>query len=113
MTECRTCKLISLLLGKKLILPLLGKHYPMCRLGEVQKDMKGLNLRIVGGLVNRGWTTNDVDVIGERSDVPKLASRLAADHILEPVHFCGDGIHHSHLQCAYYGIKMTLTGKGY
>lgn len=113
MTECRTCKTISLLLGKKLILPLIGKHYPLCRLGDVQKDLRGLGLQVVGGLVNRGWTTNDVDVVGNRADVPELASRLAHDHIAEPVHFCGDGVRHSHLKCAYYGVKMVLTGKGY
>ena len=95
------------------MMPLLGHHYPLCRLAEVRKDMAGLHLRIVGGLARRGWTTNDVDVVGDRIDIPTLSSRLRADNIPEPIHYCGDGIHHSHLKCAYYGVKMALTGKGY
>ena len=111
--ECRTCKTISKFFGKKYMMPLLGHHYPLCRLADVQKDMKGLDLELVGGLPKRGWTTNDVDVVGNRSDAPELEQRLRADNIQEPLHWCGDGIHHSHVRCAYFGIKMALTGKGY
>lgn len=114
MKPCKVCKLIGLLLGKKFIMPLLGHHYPLCYYAQVKRDLKGLNLQVVGGLVTRGWTTNDVDVIGDRADAPTLNSRLHQDGIPEPVHYCGRiGEKHSHLKCAYFGIKMALTGKGY
>jgi len=114
MTDCRICRVISLGLGKKFIMPLLGHHYPLCRLSDVKKNFRGLDLRVVGGLVNRGWTKNDIDVIGNRADIPALSSRLERDGIREPIHYCG-GTHEklSHLRCAFYGIKMALTGKGY
>ena len=95
------------------MMPLLGHHYALCRLADVKKDMQGLDLRLVGSLPRRGWTRNDVDVVGNRADAAVLDARLRDDKILEPVHYCGDGIHHSHLRCAYFGIKMALTGKGY
>ena len=113
MTDCRTCKIISTMLGKKFMMPLLGHHYPLCRLAQVRKDTRGLDLQVVGGLAERGWTTNDVDVVGNRAYVPKLDARLRADHIKAPIHYCGDGLKHSHLKCAYFGVKMALTGKGY
>ena len=79
-----------------------------------KKDVEGLRLRVVGGLVSRGYTTNDIDVVGEREDIPALVSRLHADGIQEPIHYCGsEHEKHSHLRCAFYGIKMALTGKGY
>ncbi len=101
-------------MGKKLLLPLIGRHYAVCRYADVKKNMHGLDLQVVGGLVNRGSTTNDVDVIGSRADIPILAHRLQSDGIEEPIHYCGGKDEkHSHLKCAYYGIKMVLTGKGY
>src|SRR4051812_47825341 len=113
MTDCRVCKAISMMLGKKFMMPLLGHHYALCRIADVRKDMRGLDLQLVGGLPRRGWTTNDVDVVGNRADAPTLEARLRHDHIAEPVHYCGDGVRHSHLKCAYFGVKMALTGKGY
>ncbi len=113
MTECVACKTISRLLGKSYMMPLLGHHYPVCRLADVQQEVQGLKIQIVGGLIQRGWTTNDIDVVGERKDIPKFSERLRTDGISQPVHYCGDGIHHSHLKCAYHGVKMALAGKGY
>ncbi len=113
-TDCKTCRFISHALGKKFMMPLLAHHYPLCRFGDVKKELRGLDLRIVGGLATRGWTKNDVDVVGERADIPTFESRLRKDGIPEPIHFCGsDDEPHSHLRCALYGIKMALTGKGY
>src|SRR5690348_9203195 len=111
MTECKICKIISLALGKKFMMPLLGHHYPMCRLADIKKDFHDLDLHVVGGLANRGYTTNDIDVIGDRADIPALVSRLEKDGIQEPIHYCGsEHGKHSHLRCAYFGIKMALTG---
>ena len=114
MQGCKTCKVISHLLGKKYMMPLLGHHYALCHFADVKKDLRGLDLDVVGGLAERGWTTNDVDVIGNRRDIPTLSSRLRTDGIREPVHYCGskEG-RHSHLLCAFHGVKMALTGRGY
>jgi len=32
------------------MMPLLGHHYPLCRLADIQKDARGLKIHIVGGL---------------------------------------------------------------
>jgi hypothetical protein len=114
MKECKQCKMLATLLGKRFVMPLLGHHYPLCRIRDVNKAVTGLHLQVVGGLTARGWTTNDIDVIGDRGDIGLLAQRLKAQGIVEPIHFCGsDKEPHSHLRCAFYGIKLALTGKGY
>ena len=94
-------------------MPLLGHNYPKIYLKDVQKSLKGLNLEVVGGLKNRGWTSNDIDVIGEKKDILILAERLKKNKIHNPVHDCGSKDNHSHIRCVYYGIKLALTKKGY
>jgi len=111
--DCDTCKLISLLLGKKIFMPLLGHRYPRLTLAEVEPHLAGLDLVVGGGLRSRGWTYNDVDVNGDKADAKILDERLKRSGIVHPVHYRGSLTEHSHLYCAFNGIKLALTGKGY
>lgn len=111
--HCETCRVISLLLGKKIFMPLLGHRYPILKYATVAPLVENLNLVIGGGLHARGWTKNDIDVNGQKEDVPEFASRLQQKGIPNPVHYCGPLQGHSHLYCAYNGIKLAFTGKGY
>ena len=94
-------------------MPLLGHNYPKVSFEEVSAHVGDLHLEIVGGLAQRGWSVHDVDVIGQKADVPEFVSQLRARGVVHPVHYCGDGVHHSHLRCALYGIKLAFTGRGY
>ena len=38
---------------------------------------------------------------------------LKKQGIKNPIHYCGNKEKHSHLKCAYYGVKLALTKKGY
>lgn len=111
--HCQTCKIISLLLGKKLFMPLLGHKYPLLRVENVVPLVEGLDLLIGGGLCSRGWTYNDIDINGSKKDVETFVGRLREKGIPNPVHYCGPRSAHSHIYCAYNGIKLALTGKGY
>ena len=111
--DCNICKKISILCGKRLFMPLLGHRYPLLALATVEPHTEGLDLSIGGGLRTRGWTYNDVDVNGSRTDAAQLDKRLKKNGIPHPIHYCGPRIGHSHLRCALYGIKLALTGKGY
>lgn len=113
MGECETCKTISRLLGKRYLMPLLGHEYRKLSLAEIVPQTNDLHLEIVGGLAERGWTKHDIDVVGERSNIETFSRRMRAGGIPHPIHYCGDGIHHSHLRCAFNGIKLALTGRGY
>ncbi len=113
MTNCKICKVISHALGKKFIMPLLGRTYPKINLIDVEPLLVNLDLEIVGGLEEHGYTINDVDVVGKWSDAVLLSSRLQKAGIINPVHYCGDRLKHSHLVCTYYGVKLALTGRGY
>ncbi|MCE9541067.1 hypothetical protein K8R03_00730 [Candidatus Kaiserbacteria bacterium] len=113
MADCRICKNISIAMGKKFMMPLLGHKYQKITLEEIRPHLSGLNLDIVGGLSKRGWTLNDVDVVGTKSDIQNLSIRLETRGIRNPIHYCGARLNHSHIQCAYYGVKLALTGRGY
>lgn len=82
-------------------------------LKQIEPHLAGLELRIVGGLSERGWTENDIDVLGERTHAATLSARLRLCGILNPVHWCGTYEAHSCVSCAYFGVKLVLTGKGY
>lgn len=94
-------------------MPLLGHHYPRLTLSKPQRCLTRLDLKIVGGLKKRGWTKNDIDVVGDKEDVRALAERLRRAGIKNPVHYCGQRRSHSHFQCIYYGLKLALVHKGY
>jgi hypothetical protein len=96
-----------------MFVPLFGRVYPKITIADIAPHLKDLDLTIVGGLARRGWTIHDIDIIGRKSDVPLFVSELRRAHIYNAVHYCGTKTHHSHIQNAYYGIKLTLTGKGY
>jgi hypothetical protein len=100
-------------MGKKLFMPLLGHKYPKITFQEIQPHLAGLDLDVVGGLKKRGWTLNDVDVIGTKSDIQIFSIRLESTGIRNPIHYCGTRLNHSHIRCAYYGAKLALTGKGF
>lgn len=110
---CRTCKIISALLGKNLFMGLFVHGRSRITFRQVEPCLSGLKLRIVGGLSERGWTDNDIDVIGDRTHVSTFSARLRAVGILNPIHWCGTYEVHSCVSCAYFGIKLVLTGKGY
>ena len=94
-------------------MPLLGHEYQKLSFEKVKRHLKGLDIEVVGGLKGRGWTTHDIDVVGKREDIPIFAERLKADAIPHPVHYCRKQPYHSHLHCAWNGIKLAFTGKGY
>ena len=71
--------------------------------------MRDLNLEIVGGLNYRGWTVHDIDVIGDKKDIPALVERLEKARIKNPVHLCDSKFHkHSHFLCLIDGLKVIL-----
>jgi len=111
--QCKTCKVIPDLLGKKFLMPLLGHRYPIITLEAVRAHVNGLDLEIGGGLESRGWTSNDVDVNGSKADIEIFDGRLKEAGIVNPIHYCGPLAGHSHALCAFNGIKLALTGKGY
>ena len=111
--DCRVCEIIPKLFGKKILMPLLGHRYKILLLNEVKKYVKNLDVKIVGGLIKRGWTMHDIDIRGNKKDIAVLAHRLKENNIPNPVHYCGEIDSHSHIECVYYGIKMALTGRGY
>lgn len=113
MDTCKVCAVLPHLLGKKLFLPLLGHNYKKITREEVTPFLDGLDLKIVGGLEKRGYTKNDIDLIGEKKDVQILAERLLKVGVVNPLHYCGGEGRHSHLECALNGIKLAFSGKGY
>lgn len=72
--------------------------------------MRGLNLQIIGGLVRRGWTIHDIDVVGEPDDVRIFSERLRRAGINNPVHYGSKLRKHSHLVCLLDGLKVILQG---
>jgi hypothetical protein len=113
MEDCRICRNISVAMGKKFMMPLLGHRYKKISLTDVQPHFNDLDLEIVGGLKKRGWTSNDIDVVGTQADIYTLSLRLASENINNPIHYCGERHKHSHVKCAYYGVKLAFTGRGY
>ena len=105
--------MISILCGKKIFMPLLGHRYPRITLPGIQQYTEGLDVVIVGGLQNRGWTCNDIDVLGSKQDAKIFDERLKKNGVMHPVHYCGPLTNHSHVVCAFNGIKLALTGRGY
>ena len=111
--ECNICKIPPILLGKRFMMPLLGHKYSKIFYKDIEKYLVDLDIEIVGSLVQKGWTKNDVDVVGNKNDTKIFAERLKKENIKIPVHYCGGHNDHSHIKCVYYGIKMAFTGKGY
>jgi len=93
-------------------MPLLGHNYPNITLNQITPHLINLDLKIVGGLKRRGYTKNDIDIIGEKKDIKILAQRLAEVNIRNPLHHCGEKHKHSHFKCTLNGIKLAFSGKG-
>jgi len=93
---------------------ILNKKWGRITEKEVILQKEDLNLEIIGGLKNRGWTVHDIDVIGDKRDVNTFAQRLKKAKINNPVHFCG-GMNgkHSHISCLWNGFMLIIEGKGY
>ena len=111
--QCSTCRILPRLLGKNFFLPLFGREYPKLFYTDIKECFEGLDVSVIGGLKTRGWTSHDIDITGDRESIPVLVERLRHRHIPNPIHFCERKPNHSHLRCAWNGIKLTLTGKGY
>lgn len=100
-------------MGSKLVMPLVCRNSNKIFFKDINKYAKGLNIKIVGGLSDRGYTYHDIDVVGDKKDVLIFVRRLNRDAISNPVHYCGGFDDHSHLKCTFYGLKLVFTGKGY
>ena len=48
---------------------------------EILPLMSGLDLELVGGLWERGWTLHDIDVVGDNKDLFELTKRLKKNNI--------------------------------
>lgn len=111
--SCKICSAIPKILGKKYLMPLLGHSYPRIERESLLPLLTTHNLVLVGGLATRGFTQNDIDVLGEHDDVVAFAEKIRELGIKNPVHHCGTHTHHSHLSCAINGIKLAFTGRGF
>ena len=109
-SECGLCSFGSKVFGHGLT-RLMGKKWSKITIEQVRPCIEGLGLRIVGGLVNRGYTEHDIDVIGQENDVSTLAKRLAARNINNLVHYCGPASSkHSHFRALVNGFLVTFLG---
>lgn len=108
--DCKLCIFGSRLLGHGLT-HLLGKRWSKITIEQVQPHLEGLDLRVVGGLIKRGYTDHDIDVVGYKKDVSKLVMRLTSQKINNLVHYCGpvSGTH-SYLPALLYGLLVTFLG---
>lgn len=112
MKRCYTCEIISEALGKRLFERYFFK-YNKIEKKEIDALLYDLNLRVVGGLLKKGWTVHDIDIVGSSEDVLKFVERLKKHQITNPVHFCGSDKNHSHFKCLWNGLKILLGGKNY
>lgn len=108
--NCRFCSLISKTFAHP-IEKTFGRKWKKIYKHEVIIHMKGLRLQIIGGLVRRGWTIHDIDVVGNPDDVHIFVERLRKAGINNPVHY-GSGLRkHSHFICLFDGLKVILQGQ--
>ena len=109
-SSCKVCKFGSRVFGHGLT-RLLGLKWKRITLEQVQPLLTDLDLRIVGGLVNRGFTEHDIDVLGDEDDVSTLVKRLKTKKINNLVHYCGSRSRkHSHWQALKTGFLVTFFG---
>jgi len=112
MKDCKICKFFSRAFGRPLMF-LLGRNWKKISREEILAQRGILNLEIVGGLKKRGWTSHDIDVIGNKKDVSAFAKRLRKAKINNPVHYCGNAEDHSHILCLWNGLILIVKGIGY
>lgn len=113
MKECKVCRIMSRVMGGRIVMPIVCRNDKKIFFSDIEKYTDGLDIRIVGGLADRGHTHHDIDVVGDKKDLLVFVERLIENHIFNPVHYCGGHEDHSHLKCTYYGLKLVFTGKGY
>lgn len=89
----------------------LGKQWPKIYTENITPHLSDLDLELVGGLADRGWTIHDIDIIGNIKEVPKFIERIRKAKIKNPVHFCDMGYKkHSHLRVIVNGLKSLFMG---
>ncbi len=113
MKECRVCRFMSRAMGGRIVMPIVCRKSDKIFLEDIKKHVRGIDIRIVGGLSDRGYTHHDIDVVGNKEHLPLFAERLRTNSVRNPIHYCGGFNTHSHLECAFYGLKLVFTGKGY
>lgn len=90
---------------------ILGKKWPRLEREQILPFVEGVDLELVGGLKERGWTIHDIDVVGDLRDVPKFVSQVRNAGIKNPVHFCDFGSkNHSHWLTIKDGLKALFIG---
>ncbi len=108
--SCKLCYFGSRVFGHGLT-NLLGKKYKKITLDQIEPHLSGLNLFIVGGLKNRGYTEHDIDVVGDKKDIKEFIKRLAEINIDSLVHYCGPSqSKHSHMVALVNGFQVTFLG---
>lgn len=108
--SCKLCYFGSRVFGHGLT-NLIGKKYNKITLEQVGPCLAGLNLTIVGGLNNRGYTEHDIDVVGDKKDIKEFIKRLSEINIDSLVHYCGpSGLKHSHIVALVNGFQVTFLG---
>lgn len=113
MKRCKTCEIISEICGKRLLYRIFYKNKRVTK-EQILPLAKDLKIKVVGGLVRRGWTLHDIDVVGNRQDVAIFSRRLRKNQISNPIHFCGrTSEKHSHLRCLWNGLMLILRGNKY
>lgn len=113
MTECKLCRFASRAMGGRIVMPIVCRKSKKIFLEDIQEYTRGLELKIVGGLSDKGYTRHDIDVVGNKKHLPLFIKRLKENSINNPIHYCGGFDTHSHLECIFYGLKLVFTGKGY
>lgn len=104
---------MSRAMGGRIVMPIVCIKSNKIFIKDIEKYTKGLEIRIVGGLSDRGYTNHDIDVVGNKEHISLFVKRLRVNSVHNPVHYCGGFENHSHLKCTYYGLKLVFTGKGY
>ena len=104
---------MSRAMGGRIVMPFVCRKSKKIFLKDIKKYTKGINIKIIGGLSDRGYTPHDIDVVGDKKDLLIFIKRLKKNSISNPIHYSGGFKNHSHLKCIYYGLKLVFTGKGY
>ncbi len=107
--ECKTCEIISEVLGKRLLERFFLKNRKLEKEAIIAL-IKDLDIQLVGGLSDRGWTEHDIDVIGDARSISILAKRLHDHKVYNPIHVVGSPGKHSHFLCLWNGLKLIFNG---
>jgi len=104
-----TCKLCPLRAVVKVLESALDAEWPKITMRDVKPHLSGLDLTVVGGLADKGYTIHDVDVLGKEAHARTMARRLAKAGIDNPVHYAGAWHQESHLTCIKNALILMRT----